>query len=169
MAKKRKRRTRRLPAILEPGRPSKYRPHFARYAAELCANGATDVEVAHYLGIDDSTLYRWRWAYPQFREALKLGKDAADDRVEMSLYRRATGYVFDAVHFSAHEGSVTMTPYREHVPPDPGCLKLWLTNRRRSEWRDKIDVEASGTIIVQERDPTQRPDGYQRKRAMTVT
>jgi len=30
------------------------------------------------------------------------------------------------------------------------------------------DVTHSGTIIVQERDPTQRPDGYQRRRNVSV-
>jgi hypothetical protein len=129
----------------------------------MCENGATDREVADYLGIDDATLYRWRWAYPVFRESLKLGKDVADDRVEMSLFRRATGYSFDSVKIFNDEGSPLVVPFIEHVPPDPACIKLWLTNRRRKAWKEKIDFEASGNILAVFRDPTQRPPDYKRK------
>jgi hypothetical protein len=30
------------------------------------------------------------------------------------------------------------------VPPDPGAAKLWLTNRRPEEWRDKTSTELTG-------------------------
>ena len=33
------------------GRPSPYKPEFARIAQRLCRNGATDIEVADILGI----------------------------------------------------------------------------------------------------------------------
>jgi len=32
----------------------------------------------------------------------------------------------------------------EHVPPDPSAAKLWLTNRRPEEWREKTYNELSG-------------------------
>jgi hypothetical protein len=31
----------------------------------------------------------------------------------------------------------------EHVPPDPGAMKLWLTNRDPANWSDKQNVDAS--------------------------
>jgi hypothetical protein len=34
--------------------------------------------------------------------------------------------------------------YVEHVPPDPGAAKLWLTNRRSEEWREKTSTELTG-------------------------
>jgi len=37
------------------------------------------------------------------------------------------------------------------VPPDPGAAKLWLTNRRPEEWREKSYNELTGkdgTAIV---------------------
>jgi hypothetical protein len=43
------------------------------------------------------SLFRWRAAYPEFCEAAQAGKEAADDRVEASLYDRALGYSHDAV------------------------------------------------------------------------
>ena len=35
--------------------------------------------------------------HAEFRAALKVGKEAADQRVERSLYQRAVGYHYDAV------------------------------------------------------------------------
>jgi hypothetical protein len=32
----------------------------------------------------------------------------------------------------------------EHVPLDPGAAKIWLTNRRPEEWRDKTTTELTG-------------------------
>jgi hypothetical protein len=41
-----------------------------------------------------ATLYRWKLEYPEFSRVFKLGKAAADDRVERSLYSRAVGYSY---------------------------------------------------------------------------
>jgi hypothetical protein len=80
----------------------------------------------------------------QFLHALKGGKDSADDRVERSLYQRAVGYTYDAVHFSSFQGNVTETPYREHVAPDVVAQIFWLKNRRPDQWRDKQIQEVTG-------------------------
>lgn len=119
----------------------------------MAQQGATDREIAEALGIADGTLYRWRHEHPEFREALKLGKESADDRVEASLYHRAVGYRFDAVKIMQYEGVAIVEPYVEHVPPDIGAIKLWLTNRRGDKWRDKQNTEHTGAnggpIVVQ--------------------
>lgn len=129
------------PAI---GRPSKYDPALCEQAANLCAQGATDFEVAEFLGVHVATVYRWRNEYPLFCEALKVGKEAADDRVESSLYHRAVGYSFPAVKIMQDKGSAVIVPYTEHVPPDVGALTLWLTNRRGKTWRSKQALEHTG-------------------------
>lgn len=128
------------------GRPSGYQPEFAEQAKELCENGATDVDLAEHFGVSDRTIYRWASQFPEFCQALKVGKDVADDRVERSLYHRATGYSFDAVKIFMPAGATqpVYAPYREHVPPDTGAAIFWLKNRRRGEWRDKIDHELTG-------------------------
>ena len=39
-----------------------------------------------------------------------------------------------------------IVPYREHVPPDTVACIFWLKNRRREEWRDKHEVDHSGSL-----------------------
>ena len=121
-------------------RPSKYEPAFAETAQKLCKLGATDVEIADFLDVAVSTLYLWKHAHPEFSEALKVGKATADDRVEQSLYRRALGYSHDAVKMHVVDGTVSLTPYTEHYPPDTTAAIFWLKNRRPEEWRDKAEI-----------------------------
>lgn len=79
---------------------------------------------------------------------MKLGKEAADERVEQSLYRRAVGYSFDAIKIMQYEGEPVVVPFVEHVPPDVGAAQFWLKNRKGKDWRDKQDIEHSGGMTV---------------------
>ena len=123
----------------KPGRPTAYKDQFCQEAASRYGEGATDIEVADALGIDVRTLYRWHHEHPEFRQASQLGKDAADARVERSLYNRAVGYSYDAVKIMQNNGRPVVVPFREHVPPDTGAAIKWLSNRRPDEWRERME------------------------------
>lgn len=146
------------------GRPTDYRADFPEIAANLCAAGATDFEVAQALGCGTSTLYVWKGRYPEFREAMKVGKDLADDRVEASLYHRAVGYSHPAVKIFMPAGAEkpVYAPYIEHVPPSDGALTMWLTNRRGQSWRSKQAIEGvpgGAPLTVEIRRFSGEPDG----------
>lgn len=123
------------------GRPTDFKNEFCEEARILCEGGATDEEVAKALDIHVSTLYRWKARFPQFSEALKAGKAAADDRVELSLYHKAIGYKHAAVKIFMPAGAdaPVYAPYTEHVPPDTTAAIFWLKNRRPDLWRDKSE------------------------------
>lgn len=129
-------------------RPSKYKPEFVQKAVDLCLQGATDRELAEFFKVSESTLNLWKIEHAEFSEALKMGKELADERVVRSLYRRALGYSHDAVHVSNFQGQVTLTPIVEHYPPDTVAAIFWLKNRRPAEWRDvkALDANLSGSI-----------------------
>lgn len=126
------------------GRPSSYLPEYVEQARKLCELGATDREVAAFFDVSESTLNTWKHTHPEFLESLSLGKDAADERVIKSLYRRAIGYTHDAVKIFQYQGAEVVVPYEEHVAPDTTACIFWLKNRRKGEWRDKQDHELSG-------------------------
>lgn len=128
------------------GRPSKFDPAFVEQARKLCQLGATDVDLADFFEVSINTIGNWKTSRPEFLGALKRGKEAADDRVESSLYQKAVGYTFDAVKIFMPAGAAgpVYAPYREHVPPDTTAAIFWLKNRRAEEWRDKHDHEHSG-------------------------
>lgn len=127
------------------GRPSKYKPEFAGQAEKLCELGATDEELARFFGVEARTIYRWQAQHEEFCRSLKAGKEAADDRVERSLYHKAVGYKHDAVKIFMPAGAKepVYAPYTEHVPPDTTAAIFWLKNRRKEDWRDRHDYTGS--------------------------
>jgi len=117
------------------GRPSPYKPEFARIAQRLCRNGATDIEVADILGISVRTFYRWCLLHEEFTAAVRVGKDAADDRVERALYQRAIGYDYAAEKIVTPKGGgPVVMPYMMHVPADVRAAMHWLAIRRPKPW-----------------------------------
>lgn len=126
------------------GRKSEFTNRKCELAARAYENGATDFEVANILDIHVSTLYRWMHEFPPFREAAKVGKEVADERVTRSLYHRAVGYTFRSVKIMQDKGSPVIVPFDEHVPPDVGAINQWLTNRQPDKWKSKQSLEHSG-------------------------
>lgn len=121
-------------------RPSSYKPEYAEQAAKLCKLGATDADLADFFGVSTTTIWRWQGQFAEFCNALKVGKEEADARVERSLYQRATGYTFSSEKVFNHQGEIVRAPITEHCPPDTTAMIFWLKNRKPDEWRDARDV-----------------------------
>lgn len=130
------------------GRPTKYKSEFVKQAEKLAGLGATDREIGEFFEVDEDTIRRWKHVHPEFCGALKVGKEPADQRVEQSLYRRATGYTFNAEKIMQYEGAEVRIPYVEHVPPDTTACIFWLKNRRPDLWRDKVDQNVTGALSL---------------------
>lgn len=139
----------------ERGRPTKYDAKFVKQAAKLCEYGATDIEMADHFHVDVATIYRWKHSHPDFCEAVRAGKDFADERVERAFYQRAVGYTFGAEKVFQHQGVIVRADTREHIPPDPGAAFNWLKNRRGETWRDKSELTgANGAPLIPEQTDT---------------
>lgn len=131
------------------GRPSDFRSEFVEQAKQLCELGATDLELATFFKVNVATINRWKIQHPDFCASIKVGKEAADDRVERSLFSRATGYTFDSekIITVAQGGGVSevkRVPIKEHVPPDVTAQIFWLKNRRKDVWRDRVENTHTG-------------------------
>lgn len=132
------------------GRPSSFERRFIEDARKLAKLGANDREVAEFFGVSEATLHRWKHTIPEFCDSLKVGKGPADERVEQSLFRRATGYKHDAIKIMQHNGVPVIVPFVEHVAPDTVACIFWLKNRRPDLWRDKIEHQHSGEVSIAE-------------------
>jgi hypothetical protein len=147
------------------GRPTKYRPEYAKQAQKLCRLGATNQDLADFFEVSIPTIWHWANEHRAFFNAIKVGKDEADERVKRSLYHKAVGYTFEGEKvMQDKEGNVTRIPTREHVPPSDTAAIFWLKNRRPDEWRDKIEVQSTRPIevvhrIVDEREDLQDREG----------
>ncbi len=128
------------------GRPPKYNPDLHPKLAEAYAwGGATEEEIAQRLDVSVTTIANWKNQHPEFLDALTRGKQTPDDKVERSLYERATGYSFPsekimAVSDGKDKGShIERVSITEHSPPDVTACIFWLKNRRKDKWRDRQD------------------------------
>ncbi len=130
------------------GRPTKYKRTYVTQAKKLCRLGATDYELADFFGVTVSTLYMWKYTHKDFSEALVIGKEEANSRVERSLYAKATGYTFDSEKVFQYQGEIIRATTVEHVPPSEGAAMLWLKNRKKDEWRDTQDFESGGEKLA---------------------
>ena len=134
-------------------RPSKFKTEFIAQAEKLCKLGATDIEIADFLGVDVRTLYRWKGENELFCQALKAGKEVSDERVERSLFARANGYEHDEIDIRVVDKTIVQTPIRRYYPPDTTAAIFWLKNRKPEKWREMKAIELSGheggPIVIQ--------------------
>ena len=119
-------------------------------------NGLTEEQIAHNMGVAYSTLKVWKDSYPAISAALKNGKEVADLAVENALYKKATGYEYEEtteeLRFDKATGEKRMVVtkrVKKTVPPDTVAQIFWLKNRKPGDWRDKRDVEMTGSAAVQ--------------------
>ena len=133
----------------EGGRPTKFKPEMVRQAGALAGRGMTDFEIAEFFGVSDRTFYRWLAKHQDLAEAVSSAKEVPDQRVARALYSRAVGYSYNSEKIFSHQGSITRAQCVEHVPPDVAAAKMWLTNRDPEQWRDKTEVDAKGSILLE--------------------
>jgi len=113
------------------GRPTKLTPEIIEQAQNYCLLGATDIELAKFFNVVESTIYEWRKNNEEFSKATKIGKEEANARVEHALYTKACGYDKDGKHY----------------PPSDTSMIFWLKNRDSDNWKDvkeRIDTHKFG-------------------------
>lgn len=133
------------------GRPSSFRPEYVGQVRILCEEGFTDSEIARHFKVCKDTIYCWQKDYPEFHEAMKLGKGLADDRAERRLYEQAMGYVTTVkkqMKVRLADGSEQLVEATEEVvmPPNMDALKFFLKNRRPDQWKEKTEQHVSGRV-----------------------
>jgi hypothetical protein len=130
------------------GRPTLYRPELCEMAGRLALLGLKETEMADALNVDVSTLIEWKARHREFREAIERGGVHADARMADSLYHRGLGYQHEAVRIFMPAGAEApvYAPYVERYPPDTQAASLWLRNRQPAKWRDRQEVNHTGTL-----------------------
>ena len=123
-----------------------YHPELIRGLALL---GLQNNEIFKLIQISEDTFYRWTRQHPELKKALEEGRELADARIATALYQRALGYQHQAVKIFQFEGQIIEAPYIERYPPDTQAASLFLRNRHPKNWKNRVDVEVDGNVIVQ--------------------
>lgn len=130
------------------GAPTLYRPEYADLARKFCLLGATDEKLAELFEVSVATIYNWKNDNPDFLESCRFGKDIADAEVVDAFFHRAKGYSHPDVDIRVIQNQIVQTPLVKHYPPDTTAAMMWLKNRQPSKWRDKQELEHSGTVGI---------------------
>lgn len=116
-------------------------------------DGLSNEQIAHNIGITAKTLCEWQNRFSEFRNAIKKGKEVVDREVENALLKRALGYEYDEVtQEPVTDKDTGITEMRvtkrvtKQIVPDVTAQIFWLKNRKPDEFRDKRDVELSGSV-----------------------
>lgn len=116
-------------------------------------DGLSNEQIAHNIGITAKTLCEWQNRFGEFRNAIKKGKEVVDREVENALLKRAMGYEYDEItQEPVTDKDTGVTEMRvtkrvtKQIVPDVTAQIFWLKNRKPDEFRDKRDVELSGSV-----------------------
>lgn len=108
-------------------------------------DGLSDEQIAANMGINAATLYRWKNEHCDICNALKEGKDAVDRQVENALLKSALGYKYDEVTEERRDDMLVVTKVvHKEVQPNTTAQIFWLKNRKRLEWRDRVENAITG-------------------------
>ena len=110
-------------------------------------DGLTNEQIAKNIGINVKTLYDWKNKESNISNALKKGKEVVDIEVENALLKKALGYtIMLRKQKVTKDGDVVDIEEEVHIPPDTTAQIFWLKNRRKQQWRDKVEVEKGESI-----------------------
>lgn len=105
-------------------------------------DGLFDKQICKNMGVSEATLTNYKRKYPEIKEALRKGKEVVDIEVENAMFKRAVGYTITINEQKIDKDGFVHDLKRDvHIPGDVTAQIFWLKNRRRQQWRDKIEYE----------------------------
>ena len=112
------------------------------------SKGLTKANVAKNIGINEKTFYRWEKEHESIRDAYQRGAVQPDQVIVNALFERARGTQIVEVTEELNEIGELVISKRvtKQLPGDTTAQIFWLKNRRRQQWRDKVEVEKAETV-----------------------
>jgi len=132
---------------------TKYDENFPERAMDFASEGMTDSQIAYQLGISRSSFYNYKQQHSRFAEAIDVGRDVIDSRVENRLLELALGNYTITIHVTDHEGR-TRTTVKDAIP-NLKAIQYWL---ERSDRRKGILPETKEKKTVVEISPASAPE-----------
>jgi len=122
-----------------------YKPEFCPIAYKFCLLGATNEDLAGLFEVCLATIGNWLARHPEFKQAVQAGRDVVDADVAHALLHKAKGFTHTDVKILQIEGEARPVEYNRYFPPDTQAAMFWLRNRRRKQWRERIELEHTVT------------------------
>ena len=118
------------------GRPTVYKSENAEIARHACMLGASNETLAERFEVSRRTIDNWITTLPEFGDAVRHGRQVADESVVAALYTRATGMERQSIKVVEGGGTTVTTTHTVQALPDVRACIFWLRNRRPEQWRE---------------------------------
>ena len=117
------------------------------------AEGAELNEIAEKLHISRTTLFDYQAKHSDVADALKIGKEIMDAKVENSLIRECEGYEYEETTTTTtaiidkKTGQVTnlekieKRTTKKYARPSLSAIAYYLNNRAPSKWKNRMVVD----------------------------
>ena len=126
-------------------------------------DGLSLAQIAHNVGVADSTFRRWKEENEALSAAIKRGNAPVDLEVENAMLKSALGHketVRKAIKVKTEkqkvgegkivEEHIEYVDEEVYIPPQVVAQIFWLKNRRPDKWKEKVEQ----TVITEVEDLT---------------
>jgi hypothetical protein len=106
-------------------------------------------DICEVLGISNPTYQRLMAEDDDFSATVTRLRDGADDMIENELFLRAQSRIVETTEDKHNPvtGDVDTMSKQTFIPSDVKAINLWLMNRRPKDWRNKVEVEVTGSHV----------------------
>lgn len=120
-------------------------------------DGLTNVEIAERMGISARSLYTLMKRCEPIRDAISVGAEVTDYKVENALLKAALGFKKKEVKtITVLKGGVVVEQRKEvtegEQPPNVYAIQSWLYNRRPDKWmknpESKVKIESDDIVSI---------------------
>lgn len=128
---------------------------------KLAEYGHDDAFMASFFGVPRGTWAGWKSQHSNFFTDLNRWKSIADKKVERAMFETAIGFEYTEMVFektgsllalqNTDTNKITFEQeYRKKITvkralPDITAQKMWLKNRDPEHWKDRVEMQHSGT------------------------
>ena len=120
-------------------------------------DGLTDEQIAYNMHISTTTYYEWKKRYPEIAESIKENKAIVDTKVVNALYENTQNRIIKVQKTFKVKKVLVKDGVRQEIEElqtgedevfvrgDTTAQIYWTKNRLPADWRDKKEVELSGS------------------------
>lgn len=115
-------------------------------------DGYSDVQIARFIGISQSTFYEWKNKFPEFSEAIKKGRAPVIVELEDALYKAGLGYeykeVVEEITQTGEGDNAVQIKHRKEITryaqPNATALIFALKNLKKGKFKDRPETTEDG-------------------------
>ncbi len=130
-----------------PEQPKLYNPAYCELARDYCLVGATNEVLADFFGVSRRTIQNWIATHPDFADAVRKGRVAADAKVVRAPFERATGFSGKVTRTTLYRGEKHTITTTVSYPPDTQACVFWLRNRQSEYWQARAEAPPELEVI----------------------